>query len=265
MNCLARKNNIDMYELIKQNINLSYKEFIQKTNIQMTSATYSYYRLKLGKPSQKRIPKEIGNYLKQNKNKSYIELKNDVLNRFNFEINAQIYRSFTHNNAIGRKNYSKEQIEFLKENHFKKNITELFNEKFNTNYSKYAIQDKLAKLSLSVIKEEKKWLQEHSYLSYNELKHLYNETFNTNLTRKKMMSKCHKKKIYCKPAQNYAIYLDGDSNNEEHLIYVPKVISTIYHKIKLQSNDVELNKIKLKCAIIKDKLNQIQNLNERKY
>ena len=145
-----------MYELIKQNINLSYKEFIQKTNIKITSATYSYYRLRLGKQSQKRIPKEIGDYLKQNKNKNYVELKNNVLNKFNFEINAQIYRNFTHNNAIGRKNYSKEQIEFLKENHLKKNITELFNEKFNTNYSKYVIQDKLAGLGLSVLKEEKK-------------------------------------------------------------------------------------------------------------
>lgn len=257
MNCLARKSNPIIEKLVKENINLSYKEFIQKTNIKMTSATYSYYRLKLGKQSQKKIPKEIGNYLKQNKNKSYIELKNDVLNNFNFEINAQIYRTFTHNNVIGRKNYSKEQIEFLKENHFNSKIVEMFNDKFNTNYSKYAIQKKLAGLGLSVFKEEKKWLQEHSYLSYNDLKHLYNETFNTNLTRKEITLKCNKKKIYCKPKKDFAVYLDGNSNNKEHLIYVPHAVSVIYHRTKLQSNDVELNKIRLKCAIIKDKLNNL--------
>lgn len=260
MNYLARKINPIIEKLVKENINLSYKEFIEKTKINISCATYSYYRLKLGKQSQKRIPKEIGDYLKHNKNKNYLELKNDILNKFNFEINAQIYRNFTHNNVIGRKNYSKEQIEFLKENHLKKNITELFNEKFNTNYSKYAIQDKLAGLGLSVLKEEKKWLKEHSYLSYNELKHLYNETFNTNLTRKEIMNKCNKKKIYCKPTQNFAVYLDGNSNNKEHLVYVPNAVSVIYHNIKLQSNDVELNKIRLKCAIIKDKLNELSRL-----
>lgn len=252
-------------ELIKNNLELPYKTFIEKFNIDsniLTKSMYSYYRIKFGKKTNKSVtPKNIIKYLKENKEKSFEELKSDVLEKFNFEINVYMYRQFTGKSVTVRKNFTKEQIEFLKENHLNRNLTDLFNKKFNTNYSKHSIQDKLSRLKICITKQTQIWLKENApKYTYNELKHLFNKTFNTKLTRNEIMDKCNKLGLYCKKADKYAIYLDGNELNEETVVYVKPQIATCYSMNKLKSNDIELNKVRLKYAIIKDKLNELSHL-----
>lgn len=258
---LARYTDKKIVELIGKNLNLSYKEFIEKTGIDISDKMYSYHRRKtFGVKNKNPKPANLDatNFIRENSNMEYYELEKILKEKFNYELHRATYRRICNKGITNTKWFTKDQKEFLKENHLKKNLVELFNNKFNTNYNQESLYSKLRDMGLGIKKQTSIWLKEnYKDLNSNELKFLYNKTFNDDLNRTEMYRKCYGFNLKCKKDDLFAIYLDDNEQSSENMVYVNRNVMVSYKRNKLISNNLELNQVRLKCAMIQDKINNL--------
>ena len=109
------------------------------------------------------------------------------------------YKNLRHLTNGLRKKFTDEQIKWVKENYKgiqNKELTEMLNKKFNTNFTEQQIESLKGKFGLNsglwhkYSEEENQWIIDNCKgFTYDQLTKEFNKKFKTNLTKKRMLNK----------------------------------------------------------------------------
>ena len=214
----------------------------------------------------KKIPQEVIDYIYTNKDTALYRLEKEILEKFNYKISHNTIKNrFFKSSKKTPHKFTEEQLEFLNQELPIEQLTNLFNDKFDTDLSERSIISARHRHNAQCLKRTTTpkdiidFCKNNLHLSYNELRIEVYKKFNVVFTKKQFCRALTKRGLHCKVDPNIStIYLDLNSNNlsDDNVIKTTnKMVAKFYYA---PYDNAELNKthykiIKLETA--KENLN----------